>query len=94
MPEVPVVTWLEGGDADGAIIIASTDTVPDIVQGWQAHTWRNDTRSVAFLKVNIIQYLYTIYIQLYSNYSTTVDAYNITLNIILVGLCHRRTDDK
>jgi len=60
MPEVPVVTWLQAGTPTGAMIVASTDTVPDVIQGWAAHTWRNDTRKDYRLAVGYPPFIHPV----------------------------------
>jgi len=50
--KVPRITWLRGPTNLGARILLHTDTAPDEIQAWTAHTFRNDTKKDFRLATN------------------------------------------
>jgi PhoPQ-activated pathogenicity-related protein len=86
LPYVPQMVWLQGITATGAArILASTDSTPDVIQGWQAHTWRNDTRKDFRLVVGYPPFIHPVVWRDYPVTSLGGNLYEIVLEQDLPG---------
>jgi PhoPQ-activated pathogenicity-related protein len=52
LPNVPTMVWLKGPTSNGGRILLSVSTLPDEIQAWSAHTFRNDTKKDFRLATN------------------------------------------